>query len=245
MAEPRLVSILLVAVCLGGCFTPADVEDVTSPPPGDASGGDVTSADSGDAGSGGTTSSTAGAPIVTVSLVPTKHRATSSVCPEERAPGNATVVGECTQDSDCTDGLNGRCISPNILGPLGESSCSYDNCSSDADCAANEPCRCRASADSNYANVCLVGSGCQVDSDCGPGGFCSPSRFDVDSSVYDTGVFGNGTSRSGYFCHTPDDYCVNDGDCDTSDCLIEERCAGMACIYSSGARWDCFRLGVH
>jgi hypothetical protein len=246
LIKTRLAWLPLIAVCFGGCWTAADVgQDTAAPQPGDASGGDAPSVDSGDAGGGGAAGATSRAPVVTVSLVPTKHRAASSVCPEERAPGSGNVVGECTQDSECTDGRNGRCISPNVLGPLGQSACSYDDCGSDADCAANEPCRCRESEDSNSANVCLVGSGCQVDADCGPGGYCSPSRFDIDSSVYSPAVIGDGMSRSGYFCHTPDDFCVNDSDCDTSNCLPEADCAGMACIFSSEERWDCFKVGFH
>jgi hypothetical protein len=90
-----------------------------------------------------------------------------------------------------------------------------------------------------------VGSNCQVDSDCGPGGFCSPSRFDINSSVDAIGVLGGGMILSGYFCHTSEDYCVNDSDCDTIECVSEQGCQSVDCAYSTEERWDCFKVAHH
>ena len=184
--------------------------------------------------SGGSGGSDGGPPTV-----PTGHRVEDVACPEERGPGDAPVVRDCTEDADCTEGMNGRCISPNVLGPLGGSYCTYDNCFSDADCPMNEPCRCRESAADNAPNYCVTGSNCRIDGDCGPGGFCSPSLLDIDSSI------SGGPAGFGYFCHTPQDLCLNHGDCDPSACELSS-CASMACGYSlESNHWDCFTVGTH
>jgi hypothetical protein len=172
------------------------------------------------------------------SAVPADHRAEAVACPEERGPGSATIVGECTRDSDCTDGINGRCITPNVVGPSGGSRCDYDTCFSDADCPSSQPCRCRRSAADSSPNYCLVESSCRIDSDCGPGGFCSPSLLHIDGSIQGGGSFG-------YFCHTPDDLCLYDSDCDPSTCELPS-CAWLACGYGAiSKRWECFRVGTH
>jgi hypothetical protein len=66
---------------------------------------------------------------------------------------------------------------------------------------AGELCVCHGSPYSNSGNTCMR-SGCQVDSDCGAHGYCSPST----SSNSCGGV-------AGYYCHTASDQCVNDSDC--------------------------------
>ena len=57
-----------------------------------------------------------------------------------------------------------------------------------------------------------VPANCHADSDCGVGGYCSPSR----------GYCG---SFQGFYCHTPSDTCIDA----TSDC---QSCGENACIYS-------------
>ncbi len=238
-----LIPLLLLAGSIGGCR--GEVTDAS----GGASGGNVlTDASSSTAGvagigfggsSGGDAGITAsGGSNAGRSTVPTDHRPQEVACPLERGPGHVDVVGDCTRDSDCTDGTNGRCISPNVLGPSGGSRCSYDGCFSDSDCPANQPCRCRPSAADNARNYCPAGSNCRIDSDCGPGGFCSPSLLGLGSPV--------GGGSFGYFCHTPQDLCLNDSDCDASGCLIEQGCASMACGYSAeSSLWDCFEVFTH
>ena len=170
--------------------------------------------------------------------IPTDHRLQDVACPEERGPGSANVVRDCTQDSECTEGMNGRCISPNVLGSLGGSSCSYDTCFGDSDCPLNEPCRCRQSAADNAPNYCVARKNCRIDSDCGPRGFCSPSLLGIDSSII-------GSAEFGYFCHTPQDRCLNDDDCDPAACGLPS-CASMACGYSPESdHWDCFMVSPH
>jgi hypothetical protein len=166
--------------------------------------------------------------------VPANHRPTEITCPEQRGAGDASghsqEIGDpCGQDSDCTAGMNGRCLWFHI------SYCSYDTCFSDSDCPNNLVCECRQSASSSVANVCMADGDCRVDSDCGPGGFCSPSLAGSDcvclqctsSACSDTTSCGHG-----YFCHTQQDTCVNDSDCN-----------GATCVYDmSSKRWGCSSL---
>jgi hypothetical protein len=238
--KARLIPFLAFAGCIGSCGG-----DTAADASGGSTGGDTAADASGGSTGGDTAADASGGSTGGDSLVPTNHRPQDVNCPQERAAGRADVVGECMQDSDCTDGMNGRCISPNVVGPLGRSSCSYDTCSSDSDCPVNEPCRCRPSAADNAPNYCVARSNCRIDSDCGPGGFCSPSLLGIDGSVYSDASSGSGSVVFGYFCHTPRDLCLNNSDCDASICVIDEGCGGIACGYSSDNHWDCFRLGIH
>ena len=109
--------------------------------------------------------------------VPLQHRSTSASCPSQRGPRPSCVTtscaSTCSSDSQCIDGVNGRCFPwEGLVGPGG---CSYDECFSDSNCGARTPCLCRSSSTDNSANMCDVGGNCAVDSDCGPGGYCSPS----------------------------------------------------------------------
>jgi hypothetical protein len=173
--------------------------------------------------------------------VPLYHRATAACCPSQRGPGPANQpyppgvasflaadAGGCTSDSDCTDGVNGRCFP--FEGAVGAGGCSYDDCFTDSNCGSATPCLCRSSSADNSANVCDPGGNCAVDSDCGPGSYCSPSP----ESCY---------GPSPYYCHTSSDTCVNDADCpfiDAGECC----CPTVAsCVYSPQAqRWACNQL---
>ena len=119
--------------------------------------------------------------------VPLNHHPAPTSCPLQRPPWTPTAnctsdagggfcsLDGCFQDSDCTMGANGRCGSfggPALL------DCSYDECFQDSDCDAGQPCLCRPSNFSgppSLPNVCATMGNCRVDSDCGPGGYCSPS----------------------------------------------------------------------
>ncbi len=158
--------------------------------------------------------------------VPAKHRPTEIACPEQRGPGttnsNPQSWDECTQDSDCTAGTNGRCLQSKL------SFCSYDTCFSDSDCSDNRLCECRPSADDSAPNSCIAGN-CHIDADCGADGFCSPSVVDESSTCgYDS------STGDGYFCHTPQDSCVDDSDCgSTSICAYNLPSSHWTCIVSS------------
>lgn len=158
---------------------------------------------------------------------PTQHRASDAQCAEPAGPGNCTCTGvcpgeqfTCTSDAACSDaGINGRCV--NGGGPAG-CWCTYDACLTDSACPANEACACHGSAYTYEAGNTCVPSNCRVDSDCGSGGFCSPSAASQCGPNVDLCL--------GYYCHTPRDQCTNGADCGTAE----------ACIYSYQASfWQC------
>jgi hypothetical protein len=215
------------------------------------------------AGCGGKTL-TESQPDALAPRVPQNHRAAGATCPAARAAGTPTstlcgpdggstqvaVPGPrlCDSDTDCTAGTNGRCNLEAAPFSTCATNCSYDACQSDSDCPDNQPCDCRGAATSAAANSCLTGGNCRVDSDCGPGGFCSPSQ--VDNFCFcpspalcaaDAGLscFADGVATScacgdscghSYYCHTHDDTCVDDADC-TGD---------GTCNYDTvNLRWSC------
>ena len=169
--------------------------------------------------------------------IPLGHRAAALCCPVTRDPGgtceaDASFVAYnalCARDSDCTKGTNGRCgvfsyvnlepqpgsdadPTPGVLTVGCESECSYDECFSDDDCPGHVPCDCRASL--FLTNVCRKGSNCNVDSDCGQGGYCTPYK-------------------DAYYCHRPGDVCFNDDDCPQGQW-------GAGCVFGTGAgQWQC------
>ena len=196
----------------------------------------------GDEGAGGGTGAggTKGGQTCRV-RAPKNHRAAGSTCPQGRGPGisglsspctpDGSVVTRCWQDSECTDGRNGRCLA--ALAPMAcMSNCTYDGCANDSDCPANQPCDCRSSESDSAANTCVAGN-CRVDSDCGPCGFCSPTQIDTLCGCPSTALC-DGTAKCyagqtevpcscgdacghGYFCHTSRDSCIDDSDCDEGD----------------------------
>jgi hypothetical protein len=153
--------------------------------------------------------------------VPAKHRPSSSACPKSRGSGALSAACSydagppvpCLRDSDCTTGVNGRCLP---VPPIAcDTACSYDQCFADSDCG-HSPCECRGSSTDSAANLCLVGSNCQLDADCADGGYCSPSA--------------TATCSTAYFCHTAIDKCIDDVDCPS----------GNGCNYDpSAAAWTC------
>lgn len=136
---------------------------------------------------------------------------------DEVSDGGRT--SNCTKDSDCTAGQNGRCVTGRL-----EHQCSYDGCYVDGDCTGGGVCLCgRSAASSNGANHRTLKAGCRVDSDCGPNDVCSPS-FDSGCGAYG-GTFG-------YFCHTPEDTCANDSEFMSEPggyCAFDYRVGKWAC----------------
>jgi hypothetical protein len=129
-------------------------------------------------------------------------------------PADANQNGNCEEDCDCTMGKNGRCL---MGGPAPITFCSYDECFSDSDCPTGVPCACRSSSSSADPNYCVSGSTCRVDSDCGPGGSCSPSEYMQWCGPH-------------YHCHTAADTCINDGDCaGTQGCNFDTSAGHWAC----------------
>ncbi len=226
----------------------------------DSSDGGVASHD----GAGASCPSIGDASPVPPGRIPKNHRPSAAACPALRAAliptacgcpdggsnalvrpdGSVCLCGSCGQDSDCNAGTNGRCSE---LGPTTFLGCSYDGCFQDSDCEGGVPCTCRGSAASIAANVCQTGSNCAVDSDCGPGGSCSPSLVNNLCSCLSTALCpDSGTECTvngspvpcecgdscahGYFCHTPCDTCVDDSDCGDHN----------TCNYDTvDHRWEC------
>jgi hypothetical protein len=154
--------------------------------------------------------------------VPLNHRPDDSQCATVPPAGTCGIGdpgdGMCMSDSDCTMGTNGRC-NESTGGAL-FCSCRYDACATDTDCPTGQLCACHGSA---YAggdgNTCVQGN-CRVDSDCGATGYCSPSAG------------GGCGGLSGYYCHTANDTCVNDSDCNPEGA---EDCQYKA----TDQRWEC------
>lgn len=146
--------------------------------------------------------------------VPLRHRPQPTTCPSARMSYDCGLSGvggapeRCKLDSDCTagPGTDGRCVG----NPHDGCNCSYDTCTTDADCATGTLCDCRDlwHYGANGPNWCLP-SDCRVDADClGGKGYCSPS-LDWGCGAY-SGV-------TGWYCHTPEDECTDDGDCASLD----------------------------
>jgi len=184
---------------------------------------------------------------------PVNHRPTPLCCPAQRGPGPSgqpypycgvtakicpsPFATTCASDSECTDGVNGRCFP--FEGLVGPGGCSYDECFTDSDCGSKTPCLCRFSSTDNNANVCDVAGNCAVDSDCGPGRYCSPSVQIIPDQL------ANVCSGSGpYYCHTASDLCINDSDCafllDAGLPTSSSPIYAYACAYNpQDSRWEC------
>lgn len=172
-------------------------------------------------------------PVVTdrpSTRVPLQHRATANVCPSDRPASQCDlgvgvgVPSMCRADSECTMGVNGRCVG----NPHDGCRCNYDTCTRDSDCTTGGPCACRlATRGASGANVCLAGN-CRTDGDCGAGGYCSPSF----------GTCGDYGGVVGYYCHTASDECVDDSDCGRLDAgFLGQR---PYCMYApETGRWVC------
>jgi hypothetical protein len=134
---------------------------------------------------------------------PEVHRAEAAACILTVPPENPYIPegglgppASCHSNAECTAGRNGRCDGNSHDGYR----CTYDACYSDSECAGGV-CACNGATRATN-NVCLVG-GCQVDANCGPGGFCSPTL----------GSCGHYGKAVGYYCHTSEDECIDDADC--------------------------------
>jgi hypothetical protein len=173
------------------------------------------------AGCGGQTNDPGGVGFA-VERVPEKHRAAAVACDDERPPGNVRAFfflgSECAQDAQCSAGHNGRCQDFR-----GTSACTYDECAVDGDCSSSGPCACEAAFWSD-ANACLPGN-CRTDADClGGGGYCSPTFGDC----------GDYAGVIAYYCHSPDDTCIDD-----SDCTSATQGPGYCMYRPELGHWEC------
>lgn len=178
---------------------------------GSSSGGSSSSSGSGSSSGASSSSSGSGSSSGSSSggVPPVNHRPDDSQClgPAPAGTcnfGGSSGAGMCSNDSQCADaGVNGRCIENN--GGAVYCFCTSDTCADDTACPGDQTCACHGSPyTSGAGNHCVPGN-CRVDADCGAGGWCSPSY-----APQSCGALG------GYYCHTPQDKCVNDTDCPTS-----------------------------
>lgn len=162
--------------------------------------------------------------------VPLQHRSSAAECSAAAPPGFCPGPGDggpgCTTDSDCADaGPGGRCILGGG-GPAHNCFCTTDACVADTDCPNGQTCACHGSPyTSGYGSACVPGN-CRVDADCGAGGYCSPSSK--------TSLCGD--SVAGYYCHTAQDLCTDDGDCSATPGVV----GSPGCVFSTAdSRWEC------
>jgi hypothetical protein len=240
----RLIATIACVAALGcgGRERATNVSTATSSGSLDASSGS-TGSDSSDAIAPGPCEPTveAGTASAGDAEVPLDHRAAPECCPTQRGPGPPNQpyppgvaspgvggVGACSSDADCDGGVNGRCFP--FGGLVGPGGCSYDQCFTDSNCPSGTPCLCRSSPSDDSANVCVPGGNCVVDSDCGPGGYCSPSREGCEGP-------------NPYYCHTALDECINDSDCPSVDGGELSYATSATCAYSlQTQRWVCEQL---
>ncbi len=157
-----------------------------------------------------------------IGRVPKYHRSDDSACASTPAAGSCSLqpgFAQCTMDSQCTMGTNGRCIQS--MGGALTCFCTYDSCTKDSDCANGQLCACHGNPYGGGAGNSCISGNCRTDADC-PGSFCSPS-----ASTMGCGGLG------GYYCHTPGDQCTDDSDCPTQN-------GPQFCAFSStNSRWQC------
>ena len=149
---------------------------------------------------------------------PKNHRAVATPCDDVRDVNEPNVTDSgpqvaCKVNAECTAGVNGRCTGNSHDGWA----CTYDLCKDDAACGGGV-CACEGGFRADN-NVCLKSS-CRVDADCGANGFCSPSLGDC----------GHYTKFVTYACHTPQDECVDDEDCEKG---------GYCAFQQSVGHWKC------
>jgi hypothetical protein len=190
---------------------------------------------------GGTTQASGDGGVDAGSDAPVEHRAKALDCPAERPPsrprgdaGDATAPDggaddQCAYDEECTAGKHGRCgYWPSGDAPAATLSCSYDACTTDADCSGG-PCLCNP-----QGNTCSPGN-CKTDADCAAGALCSPSLLGRVPSGLGYGTFCGGDR--GYYCHTKDDECRTHADC--AGVMRGGRAAQFCGYTGAEKRWTC------
>ena len=163
-------------------------------------------------------------------------RPTAPVCspcrPVGIAPGTGGAGGggggpTCVDDSDCTEGDNGRCSFMRF-----GTACTYDQCFVDSDCATDQVCACDGG--SSGENRC-ISANCQTNADCQAGYECTSTL----------GSCGNYTPPVGYYCHMPGDACLTDEQCQMID-AGPFGFGGATCRYLSDGdgtmSWQCSSL---
>ncbi len=130
-------------------------------------------------------------------------------------PPSDPSLDKCKSDGECRGGSNGHCVDQCGAGRQ----CIYDQCQADSDCKGRV-CACAGSVGSSSSvNICHGDGNCQVDADCGPNNYCSPSY----------GGCGNFGGKQ-FFCHAAGDECIDDADCASgSDCRYQPAVGHWKC----------------
>jgi hypothetical protein len=110
--------------------------------------------------------------------------------------------------------------------------CSYDGCFADGDCADGGVCLCGTALATRGSDGTALRTGslcvparCRVDSNCGAGGFCSPTL---------STFCGLRNGVQGYECHTPNDECTTDAQCTDGGggyCAFQPTLGHWACSF--------------
>lgn len=143
--------------------------------------------------------------------------------PGDVLPGAGGSGGTSSQSSANDDAGSGIAAQHRSSSETCSNDHPSDFCFDDSDCRTGGPCVCAGSEARNRWNVCLDGN-CQTDADCGDDGRCSPT-------LSDCGDYGG---IIGYYCHTPQDTCVNDSDCSESAgyCMYRPELGHWQCGYT-------------
>jgi hypothetical protein len=203
---------------------------------GSAGGGGSGGGGSGGGGSGGAASSGTGGGcgLSTCNHPPAQHRVQAATCSVDRTGGAGGTggtggaggapglcggfAGAGGSGSICT-GQNAACCHFVAPGATYDT-CASDECATDSDCGPNKICVCVSGTGACNRNWCQQ-AGCRTDADCGTGMYCSPSRnYPV-------------VCQSALMCHTAQDECLDDSDCNQSG-------FGPYCAFDGAANhWKC------
>jgi hypothetical protein len=169
-------------------------------------------------GTTGSSTSSSGQPITCPPPEPKNHRTAEMAC------GPSMPAKTCATDADCSS------PAPQPAGKCVAGTCSWNQCTQDGDCTGNDVCVCQNQsfgwAHMSLGSVC-VPANCHTDSDCGPGGFCSPTVSASCGPFY--GV-------QGFYCHTCKDTCIDDSDCGPA---WDGGPAGYCAYDPSVGHWAC------
>ncbi|MFN3200428.1 MAG: hypothetical protein ACE366_18665 [Bradymonadia bacterium] len=223
----KLSLIILISLIYSGCLTACESDPDVMPADeaADASpmGGTPATGGAGDATEGPPDGDVLTEPGSRLSA-PEVHRPEAAACDRERPedPFDASgLEGDqpgvmCLSHADCDAGVNGRCVHTRF-----GTECTYDDCFTDSDCADDEVCTCGGTPGLPHGNNVCLQAWCRLDSDCGAGRYCSPNVY--------------GCELVGWVCHTPQDTCSTQNDCEDT-----ESPEGSFCGYSNGdSRWMC------
>ncbi len=219
-ARTRSVGLLLVAIgSLAACGN--------GRAPNGASGDGGSANDAANVGPG------AGCGLAKPAGPPLKHRASAIACglsapiAPHLSDAGYYIDASCQSDAACATDLSLTETCRAYPDADGATFCNADQCFTDEDCTGHGPCDCLYS-DRSVGNLhaCYPGN-CQVDSDCGPGGYCSPSLESDCSHASPDNVT--------YLCHTAKDECANDSDCAACG-------AGAFCAVTQVGFWQCVPL---